>query len=58
MDHGFAAMPPGTKIISAFSSGVSAWAKTAKISTIQPDGSPKRYFLKVNVRLFTPDIHP
>ncbi|TLS23923.1 hypothetical protein PpBr36_08241 [Pyricularia pennisetigena] len=39
-------MPSGTKILSAVSSGVSAWAKTAKINVVQPDGTPKRYFLK------------
>ncbi|KAF7550707.1 hypothetical protein G7046_g7935 [Stylonectria norvegica] len=40
-------MPDGTKIVSAVSSGVSAWAKTAKVTVKQPDGSPIRYFLKV-----------
>ncbi|ORY56950.1 Fructosamine kinase-domain-containing protein [Pseudomassariella vexata] len=40
-------MPLGTKVLSAVSSGVSVWAKTAKISVMEPDGSPKRYFLKV-----------
>lgn len=43
------AMPSGTKIVSAVSSGVSAWAKTAKVTVTQPDGSPKRYFLKVRL---------
>lgn len=33
--------------MSAESSGISAWTKTAKVSVILPDGSPKRYFLKV-----------
>src|SRR6266550_2014702 len=40
-------MPKGTKAISAESCGISAWTKTAKVSVILPDGSPKRYFLKV-----------
>jgi len=40
-------MPAGTKIVSAVSSGVSAWAKTGKVAVVQPDGSPKIYFLKV-----------
>ena len=42
-------MPNGTTIISAESHGVSAWTKTAKVSVILPDGSPKRYFLKVRM---------
>ncbi|KAI1480224.1 Fructosamine kinase-domain-containing protein [Daldinia eschscholtzii] len=39
-------MPSGTRIISAESSGISAWTKTAKVSVMLPDGSPKSYFLK------------
>ncbi|KAI1414612.1 Fructosamine kinase-domain-containing protein [Hypoxylon sp. FL1857] len=39
-------MPCGTRIISAQPSGISAWAKTAKVSAILPDGSSKTYFLK------------
>jgi protein-ribulosamine 3-kinase len=42
-------MPEGAKVVSAESWGVSAWNKTAKISVIFPDGSQKRYFLKVTV---------
>lgn len=42
-------MPSGTTIVSAESCGVSAWTKTAKVSVILPDGSPKRYFLKVGL---------
>ena len=49
IDTNFAVMPRGTKIISAESCGISAWTKTAKVSVVLPDGSPKRYFLKVNV---------
>ncbi|ROW06754.1 hypothetical protein VMCG_04188 [Cytospora schulzeri] len=40
------AMPTGTKVISAESSGISAWTKTAKVSVILPDESRTRYFLK------------
>ncbi|KAI1873984.1 uncharacterized protein JN550_003253 [Neoarthrinium moseri] len=39
-------LPEGTEVISAFSSGVSAWSKTAKVSVVLPNGSLKRYFLK------------
>ncbi|KAL8768000.1 MAG: hypothetical protein Q9209_005671 [Squamulea sp. 1 TL-2023] len=39
-------MPRGTKIVSAESSGTSAWTRTAKISVILQDGTRKRYFLK------------
>ncbi|KAB5583537.1 hypothetical protein GE09DRAFT_1212121 [Coniochaeta sp. 2T2.1] len=39
-------MPKGTKITSASSHGTSSWTKTAKVSAILPDGSPKQYFLK------------
>ncbi|KAF7512575.1 hypothetical protein GJ744_000836 [Endocarpon pusillum] len=39
-------MPRATKVVSAESCGISAWTKTAKVSVILPDGSPKRYFLK------------
>lgn len=46
-DIKFIAMPNGTKVISADSSGVSSWSKTAKVSVVLPDGSRKRYFLKV-----------
>lgn len=45
----FAVMPRKTKVISAESCGISAWTKTAKVSVVLPDGSPKRYFLKVNL---------
>ncbi|OQV02733.1 hypothetical protein CLAIMM_07878 [Cladophialophora immunda] len=41
-----AVMPPGTKVVSAETSGISAWTKTAKVSAILPNGNPKRYFLK------------
>lgn len=40
-------MPKGTKVISAETWGLSAWTKTAKISTELADGSAQRYFLKV-----------
>ncbi|KAI0835353.1 Fructosamine kinase-domain-containing protein [Hypoxylon sp. FL0890] len=39
-------MPCGTRLISAESSGISAWAKTAKVSVVLADGSSKNYFLK------------
>ncbi|KAL8982902.1 MAG: hypothetical protein Q9205_002701 [Flavoplaca limonia] len=39
-------MPRGTKIVSAASSGISAWTKTAKISVILEDGTRKGYFLE------------
>ena len=44
-------MPQGTNIISAESCGVSAWTKTAKVTVELPDGSLKRYFLKVSGQL-------
>ena len=45
-------MPAGAKIVSAESCGISAWTKTAKVSAILPDGSLKRYFVKVNFDTF------
>ena len=48
IDADFAVMPRGTKVVSAESSGISAWTKTAKVCVVLLDGSPKRYFLKVN----------
>ncbi|CAN8101749.1 unnamed protein product [Discula destructiva] len=39
-------MPKGTRILSAESSGISAWTRTAKVSVILSDGSPARFFLK------------
>lgn len=39
-------MPHGTKIVSAESSGISAWTRTAKVTTISHDGSTERFFLK------------
>lgn len=49
IDTDFAVFPRGTKVASAASCGISAWTKTAKVSVVLPDGSPKRYFLKVNL---------
>lgn len=49
MDLPVAAMPDGTQIQSAESCGVSAWTKTAKVTVELPDGSSKRYFLKVGM---------
>ncbi|KAL4963062.1 Fructosamine kinase-domain-containing protein [Aspergillus stella-maris] len=40
-------MPSGTQVISCESSGASAWTKTGKVTVRLPDGSRKRYFLKV-----------
>lgn len=40
-------MPKGTKVVAAETWGLSAWTKTAKISTELADGSAQRYFLKV-----------
>ena len=48
IDTDFAVMPRGTKVVSAESCGISAWTKTAKVCVVLPDGSRKRYFLKVN----------
>ena len=42
----FVALPPGEKLVAAHSCGISAWIKTARLSVIDPEGSPKRYFLK------------
>ena len=39
-------MPVGARVISAESHGTSGWTKTAKVSVMMPDGSPKMYFLK------------
>jgi hypothetical protein len=44
-----AAIPKDTTVQSAESWGVSAWTKTAKVTVSLQDGSPKRYFLKVNL---------
>jgi hypothetical protein len=49
-------MPKGTKILSAESYGNSAWTVTGKISTIQPDGKPKLYFLKVSLWNIVPQV--
>ena len=43
-----AIMPSGTKIVSAESYGISTWTKTAKVSVVLSDRTPKRYFLKVS----------
>jgi protein-ribulosamine 3-kinase len=40
-------MPKGTKVLSAESYGNSAWTITGRVSVLLPDGTPKRYFLKV-----------
>lgn len=48
-DTNVAVMPAGAKIVSAESCGISAWTKTAKVSAILPDGSLKRYFVKVSL---------
>ncbi|KAK0512600.1 hypothetical protein JMJ35_004617 [Cladonia borealis] len=40
------AMPKGTKVISAEAYGHSVWTTTGEITTILPDGTTKRYFLK------------
>ena len=42
-------MPKGIEIVSAEAYGVSAWTRTAKVSTTLPDGTYKRYFLKCAV---------
>lgn len=39
-------MPKGTKVTASEPSGVSSWAKTAKVSVILQDGASARYFLK------------
>lgn len=39
-------MPKGTKVTASESSGVSSWAKTAKVSVILQDGASAGYFLK------------
>ncbi len=40
-------MPEGTKVISAEAYEYSAWTITGKVSVVLPDGTPKKYFLKV-----------
>ncbi|KAJ4164820.1 hypothetical protein LMH87_006478 [Akanthomyces muscarius] len=42
----FSVLPPGIEVQEAMRSGVSAWAKTARLSTILKDGSERQYFLK------------
>ena len=51
-DTNVAVIPAGARIVSAESCGISAWTKTAKVSAILPDGSLKRYFVKVNFGAF------
>lgn len=41
------AMPAGTKVLEAEAWGTSAWAKTAKITSLLSDGTQKRCFVKV-----------
>ena len=41
-----AAFPPGTKILSSGAFGTSAWAGTARVQVLFPDGEKSRYFLK------------
>ena len=40
------AMPEGTRILSAEAYGYSAWTITARVATVLPDGTLKKYFLK------------
>ncbi|KAI9792950.1 MAG: hypothetical protein M1816_001272 [Peltula sp. TS41687] len=42
-------LPRDTKVLSAEAWGKSAWTTTARVSTIQPNGKPKNYFLKVRI---------
>ena len=51
-------LPPGTRIKSASSHGISAWSKTAKLNVVLQDGSPRDYFLKVTLRcrIFSDDL--
>ena len=49
IDTNFAVLPRGTRIVTAESYGISTWTKTAKVSVILPDGSPKMFFLKVTL---------
>ncbi|KAJ5740558.1 hypothetical protein N7493_000430 [Penicillium malachiteum] len=46
------AMPSDTTVVSANSWGASAWTKTAKISVLLSDGTPKNYFLKIRLHCF------
>lgn len=39
-------MPKETEVVSAEAWGLSAWTRTAKISTVLPDGKHQEYFLK------------
>ncbi|KAB5585279.1 Fructosamine kinase-domain-containing protein [Coniochaeta sp. 2T2.1] len=41
-------LPPGNKVLSITESGLSYWARTAKISTIDEDGNEDNYFIKVH----------
>lgn len=40
-------MPEGTKVISAEAFGYPAWTITVRVTAILPDGTPKKYYLKV-----------
>ena len=51
------AMPKGTKVISAEAYGYSAWTITGNIATSLPDGTTKRYFLKVKTISFKTVTH-
>lgn len=50
-------MPQGTKVVSAEAYGYSAWTITGKITTILPDETTKKYFLKVTTISITPLTH-
>lgn len=50
-------MPEGTTVISAEAWGLSAWTRTAKISTKLSGGKPQRYFLKVRLMSGNLRIH-
>lgn len=43
----YSVLPNGARVVAAERSGISAWTKTAKISALLHDGSPKEYFFKV-----------
>jgi hypothetical protein len=43
----YAEFSEGTRILRASSYGTSLWTRTARVTTILPDGEKKDYFLKV-----------
>jgi protein-ribulosamine 3-kinase len=43
-------LPPGTKVVGITPHALSYWTRTAKIKTLQPDGSELSIFLEVDLQ--------